>query len=126
MVVDTSVLLAILFNEPHGPWALDRLQESALDLQMSTVNYAEALILTHDRQPHLFREIREAIESSSIHLVPPTARQAEIAAEARLRYPLNLGDCFAYALAKDRDAPLLTLDRDFRRVDLPVILPPAR
>ena len=126
MVVDTSVLLAVLFNERHGPWAVDRLQESALDLQMSTVNYAEVLILTQDRQPHLFPQIREQIESSSIRLVPPTANQAEIAAEARLRYPLNLGDCFAYALAKDRDAPLLTLDRDFRKVDLAVILPPTR
>lgn len=45
---------------------------------------------------------------------------------ARLRYPLNLGDCFAYALAKDEDRTLLTLDRDFRRSDLRVILPSAR
>ena len=59
-----------------------------------------------------------AIETSSIRLVPPTPSHAEIAAAARLRYPLNLGDCFAYALAKDEDRRLLTLDRDFRRSDL--------
>lgn len=41
----------------------------------------------------------------------------------RLRYPLNLGDCFAYALAKQEDCPLLTLDRDFRNTDIEVILP---
>ena len=90
---------------------------------MSTVNYAETLILIHDRQPQLFRQIRDRIEESSIRLVPPTAEHAEIAALARLRYPLNLGDCFAYALARHEGCPVLTLDRDFRRTDLKAILP---
>ena len=123
MVVDTSILLAIFFNEKAGPWAADQLQQNRRDLQMSTVNYAEVLILVHDRQPNAYKEIREAIETSSIRLVPPTERHAEVAAVARVRYPLNLGDCFAYALAKDEDRRLLTLDRDFRRTDLRVVLP---
>lgn len=123
MVVDTSILLAILFNEEFGPWALDQLQRNRERLRMSTVNYAEALILIEDRQPQLSRELLEAIKSSSIRLVAPTPEHAEIAASARLRYPLNLGDCFAYALAKCEDCPLLTLDRDFRKTDLAVILP---
>jgi ribonuclease VapC len=123
VVVDISVVLAVLFNEEAGPWALDQLQKNRHDLQMSTVNYAEALILIQDRQPRLFREIRERMEESSLRLIPPTAEQAEIAASARLRYPLNLGDCFAYALAKQEACPLLTLDRDFRKTDVKVILP---
>ena len=123
MVVDTSVLLAVFFNEKHGPWAADRLQENSRRLRMSTVNYAEVLILLQDRQPHLFGAMREAIETSAIRLVPPSKVQAEIAAAAWLRYPLNLGDCFAYALAVEEDCPLLTLDRAFRRTDLEVILP---
>lgn len=123
MVVDTSILLAVFFNEASGPWALDQLQKHRQQLRMSTVNYAEVLILIYDRQPQLCDEIREKIQESSIRLVPPTAEQAEIAARARLRYPLNLGDCFAYALAKHEDCPLLTLDRDFRRTDVKVIIP---
>lgn len=123
MVVDTSIVLAVFFNEKAGPWALDQLQENRRDLQMSTVNYAEALILIQDRQPRLFQEIREKMEESSIRLVPPSAEQAEVAAAARLRYPLNLGDCFAYALAKQEGCPLLTLDRDFRRTDIRAIIP---
>jgi ribonuclease VapC len=123
MVVDTSILLAVFFNEKFGPWALDRLQEHADSLRMSTVNYAEALILIQDRQPQLFDEIHNAIRASSIRLVAPTAEQAEIAASARLRYPLNLGDCFAYAVAKQEECPLLTLDRDFRKTDVPVVFP---
>jgi ribonuclease VapC len=123
LVVDTSILLAVIFNERFGPWATDQLQANAEDLSMSVVNYAEALILIADRQPHRFEEVREAIDATSIRLIPPTAQQAEIAAAARLRYPLNLGDCFAYALAKHEGRPLLTLDRDFRRCDIAVILP---
>ncbi len=113
----------MFFNERFGAWALDRLQEHADSLRMSTVNYAEALILIQDRQPHLFDEIHDAIRASSIRLVAPTAEQAESAASARLRFPLNLGDCFAYALAKQEQCPVLTLDKDFRKTDVPIIFP---
>jgi ribonuclease VapC len=123
VVIDTSILLAIFFNEDSAPWAVDQLQQNRDRLRMSTVNYAETLILLHDRQPQLFRDIRERIEESSIRLVAPTPEHAEIAAHARLRYPLNLGDCFAYALARQEQCPLLTLDRDFRKTDLTVVLP---
>jgi len=126
VVVDTSILLAVFFNEEHGPWAADQLREHNRLLRMSTVNYAEALILIEDRQPHLFPRIREAIQSSTIRLAPPSSEQAEIAAAARLRYPLNLGDCFAYALAKAEGCPILTLDSDFRKTDATVILPGLR
>ena len=123
MVVDTSAILAVFFNERHGPWVSDRLREARTALRMSTVNYAEALILLRDRQPELWEEMRDRVLRSSIRLVPPTPLQAEIAAGARVRYPLNLGDCFAYALAKDEDVPLLTLDRDFRRTDIALVQP---
>jgi ribonuclease VapC len=123
VVVDTSALLTVFFNEKFGPWVIDQLQTHASDLSMSTVNYAELLILVRDRQPKAFSEVGEAIQSSSIRLVPPSAHHAEIAASARLRYPLNLGDCFAYALAKEENSPLLTLDRDFRRTDVSPIIP---
>ena len=43
------------------------------------------------------------------------SRQA-LAVAARLRWPLNLGDCFAYALAIREESPILTLDEDFLRV----------
>ncbi len=39
------------------------------------------------------------------------------------RYPLNLGGCFAYALATVEDLPILALDGDFRSTDRPVVHP---
>ncbi len=123
MVVDTSILIAVFFNEKFGSWAADRLQEYRPYLRMSTVNYAEALILIEDRQPQLIRQMRATIEESLIRFVPPSVEHAEIAAAARLRFPLNLGDCFAYALAKQENCPVLTLDRDFRKTDVSVVFP---
>ena len=92
MVVDTSALLAVFFNEEPGAWVAGQLEANSADLLMSTVNYAEALILVTDRSPSVLVQVREAVESSSIRLVPPSVRHAEIAAIARKCYPLNLGD----------------------------------
>jgi len=36
---------------------------------------------------------------------------------------LNLGDCFAYALAKEEGVALLTLDGDFKATDLDIVVP---
>src|SRR5713226_463976 len=115
MVVDTSALIALLFQEDSGPWVAEQLEARRDVVVMSVVNYAEALIVIENRRPALGPEIRAAIEATGIRIVAATPVHAELAAAARLKYPLNLGDCFAYALAKHEGLPLLTLDRDFRR-----------
>src|SRR3954453_14996338 len=124
MVVDTSALLAVFFDEPEGKWVAERLVEHAAELRMSTVNLAETLIRVRDRQPQLYSQIEEELLSSGIRFVPPDVEQARIVAEARIRYPLNLGDCFAYALAKVESCPILAKDSDFRKADNPVLFPP--
>ncbi len=125
MVVDTSILIAVLFDEEHGAWAAARLEEAAPELRMSTVNLAETLILVRDRQPRIADDLERIVLDSGIRFLAPDVEQARLAARARLRYPLNLGDCFAYALARSEDCPILTLDPDFRAVDCVVVLPPG-
>ncbi len=56
-----------------------------------------------------------------------TPAQAEIARQAyrdfgkgRHKAGLNFGDCFAYALAKELDEPLLFKGDDFRHTDVTV------
>lgn len=123
MVVDTSILLAIIFEEQHGSWAVEQLSANAGHLRMSTVNLAETLILIRDRQPQLAAELEEQIMELGIRFVAPDVEQAQIAAAARIQFPLNLGDCFAYALARTEQCSIVTLDEDFRAVDLDVLLP---
>ena len=125
MVVDTSAILAIVFKEKHGEWAAQHMNDNVQNLYMSTVNLAETLILIEDRQPHLFKTLEETLFSSGIKFIPPDVKQSQIAAKARLKYPLNLGDCFAYALATVEKCPVLTVDRDFKSVDLTIVLPPS-
>lgn len=123
MVVDSSAILSIFFNEENGPWVLDQLQAANDSLRMSTVNLAETLILIEDRQPQLAKTLKAKLLNSSIRFVAPDHQTAILAATARMKFPLNLGDCFAYALAKSENCPLLTLDRDFKATDIRVILP---
>lgn len=123
MVIDTSILLAIYFDEPQAAWAAQKMNSSVTTLCMSTVSLTETLIHLHDRQPKTATLLEEKLLHSGILFVPPSLSVARLAAEARLRFPLNLGDCFVYGLAVEKNQPILTLDRDFKSLDCPVILP---
>jgi len=123
MVVDTSALLSLLFAEPHGAWVAKHLEAHQGELAMSIVNLAETLNRLKDRQPARYNELEALLLGSGIEFVPPDVEQARVAADARMRLPLNLGDCFAYALACTRDCAILTLDKDFRGVGRPVVMP---
>lgn len=123
MVVDTSVLLAIFFNEPHARWAIEKLELYAQELLMSTVNLAETIILLRDRKPVGYGKYESELLGCNIHFFPPDIMQAQLAAMARIKFHINLGDCFVYALAALEKVPILTLDADFKKVDLPVIYP---
>lgn len=126
-VIDTSVILAVLFGEKQSGWCIEQFRLCGENgLCMSTVNLAETLILLKDRLPHDYPAVRAQLLTYAINFVPPDAIQAEIAAAARCQYPINLGDCFAYALAKSELIPLLTLDRDFLKTDVEVIIPEKR
>jgi ribonuclease VapC len=64
------------------------------------------------------------VNALGLTILPIDAAQAELAVTAMARFgkhtpaKLNLGDCFAYALAKSQDAPLLFKGDDFRRTDI--------
>ncbi len=123
MVVDTSVLLAVYFKEAKGDWASAQLREHADNLLMSTVNLTETLIKFRDRDVERYPELEASLFNTDIRFVAPDVEQARLAAAARLRYPLNIGDCFAYALAVTKNDAILTLDGDFKNLDIPVVLP---
>jgi uncharacterized protein with PIN domain len=103
------------------------MNDSTGDVVMSTVNLGETLILVADRRPGAVRAVEEEIvESGAIRFIAPDTAQARTAAAASLRFPLNLGDCFAYALAVAENVPILTLDRDFLATGHPVLYPRRR
>jgi len=100
LIVDSSALLAILFEEPHAEWVERQLASAHSQLMMSTVNLTEVLIRLRDRNPGGADAIEDRLLASGIRFVAPDVEQARLVARARIQYPLNLGDCFAYALAR--------------------------
>lgn len=120
MVVDASVLLSLLFNEPTAQWCADHLNKVSTALRLSTVTYTECLIRWADRggKEEVFHDF---LREHDFLLEPPTILHAQLAAHARLKFPLNLGDCFVYALAKAENDSVLTLDSDFKSTDLEIL-----
>ena len=126
MIVDASAILSILFEEPDRRRYSDALMEYQGDAVMSPVNYLElALRLDRGSTPELSAAIDPLLDKLGVHLVAVELEQAQIAREAYRQFgkgnhpaQLNLGDCFAYALAKARGEPLLFKGDDFRQTDV--------
>jgi len=93
---------------------------------MSAVSYVEAgAVVDNNRNPVLSRRLDDLLRDVGIGVEPVTLNQARIAREAyrdfgkgRHRAGLNLGDCFAYALAKEKGEPLLFKGDDFCYTDI--------
>jgi len=127
MIVDTSAIIAILREEPDAEKLASTL-ESAEIRRISAATYVEAAIVTDsNRDPVLSRRLDSLLQQALINIEPVTVEHARIAREAyrdfgkgRHRAGLNFGDCFAYALAKEKGEPLLFKGDDFRRTDVEV------
>ena len=91
VVLDTSPLLALYLGEPTAEWAARQMQ-NADRLLTSTVNLAECLIILRSHQLSAFEALSQRLLASSIEFVPPDVSHSAIVADARIRYPLNLGD----------------------------------
>jgi ribonuclease VapC len=99
---------------------------------MSTVNVYEASIVIGTRRGReRAARIMELLDELGVEIVPFAEPQITHALEAYLRYGkgidpaarLNMGDCAAYALAKDMGAPLLFKGSDFVATDVEACRP---
>lgn len=126
MVIDTSAILAMLFDEPEAD-EFERLVEADPVVLVSAVSRVEAVFVVEGRKGNAGRiRLNQFFELVRAEVVPVDADQAEVACEAFRRYGkgrhpanLNFGDVFAYALAKTTGEPLLFKGDDFRLTDLP-------
>ena len=127
MIVDTSTIVAILSQETDARDFAEAIEEASQS-RLSVANYFEAAIVLDSRRlPALSRRLDDFIRETGIVLEPVTIDQARLAREAyrdygkgRHRAGLNFGDCFAYALAKEKGEPLLFKGDDFRKTDVEV------
>jgi len=124
IVVDTSALFAIAADEDERTAFVDILDsEKGL---VSAVTYVETVMVLTGRSRRLASaRVDDLIKASGIEIVPVDRNLAAAAVDAFDRYGkgrhparLNLSDCFAYGLAKNRNLPLLFKGDDFPRTDI--------
>jgi ribonuclease VapC len=132
--IDASAMVAILLQETAG----ERLAR-AID---SDVSPFTNVIAIWETAAALYRKLNldmssaqacvdEFIEAAGISVLPVSPGELGLALDAfaaygRHRFPgpadrnkgLNLADCFHYASAKSRRAPILTTDEGFAATDL--------
>ena len=127
MILDTSALVAILFQEPEAE-DFARLILAADICRLSVANQLElAIVLERQARPDAARQAEAFLRAAAIVVEPVTLQQGALARQAyydfgrgRHRARLNFGDCFAYALAKAMDEPLLFKGREFVQTDVRV------
>lgn len=125
MIVDTSVVIAILRGEREADDFL-RMLDANRPARISAGSWVElGAVLSGLGTAELEPRLLDLKRIAGIQIAPVTEQQAEIGRRAYLEFGksnhrarLNFGDCFAYALAKATGEPLLFKGDDFVHTDI--------
>ncbi|MGH9742039.1 MAG: type II toxin-antitoxin system VapC family toxin [Candidatus Acidiferrum sp.] len=128
MVIDSSVLAAILLKEPERSCFVGLITEPGVCL-LSAANALEAAMVVESRLgPVGSHELDILLHKAAVEIVAFDAEQFSVARQAWRKYgkgrhpaALNYGDCFAYALAKISNEPLLAKGLHFQKTDLQLL-----
>jgi ribonuclease VapC len=131
MFIDASAIVAILTREPEADALADVLESAPSPITSPIAMFEAALGICRKRHASVEEaeeDVREFLGVAGVRTVSITEREAETALAAFSRYgrgrghpaQLNLGDCFAYAMAKNHRTALLFKGEDFDKTDIPV------
>ncbi len=128
MVLDTSAVLAVLFDEPAAPSIEAAIEADAIRL-MAAPSALEAAVVVEVRYGEAGgRELDLLLHKAGVEIVAFDREQMELARHAYRRFgkgrhqaALNFGDCFAYALSQRSGEPLLFVGDDFGKTDIVVV-----
>jgi len=128
MVLDSSAVLAVLFDEPERRAFTLSIERDPRRL-MSAANVLESALIAEARRGEpAGREFDLLLHRADVQTMPVAAAQVELARSAwrrfgKGRHPagLNFGDCFAYALAAASGEALLFKGEDFTRTDIAAV-----
>ena len=129
MFVDASALVAILTDEPGGFDLAARLEAVPRRLTSGLAVYETVLAVrrkTNLGVAEAYSVVLAMLDASGIKIVAIAAAETAIAVEAFARFgkgrghpaQMNMGDCFAYAVAKTNDVALLFNGDDFSKTDI--------
>jgi len=131
MFVDASAIVAILTREPEADALADLLDDALSPITSPIAIFEATLGICRKRQASVEQaaeEVREFLDLAGVRAVSITDQEAHTALTAFSTYgkgrghpaQLNLGDCFAYAMAKNHRIALLFKGEDFDKTDIPV------
>jgi ribonuclease VapC len=122
IAVDTSALMAIVLDEPQASSCIAAL-EAADEILISAGTVVESLIVAARR--NVGDEMTGLIDGLGFNVIAVTLDSAKRIAQAYARWGkglhaagLNLGDCFAYDVAREHRCPLLFVGDDFAKTDV--------
>ena len=129
MFVDASAIVAVLTREAEADALADVLESARSPISSPIAIFEAALGVCRKRHASVEEaemDVREFLEVAGVRTVPITDNEAETALAAFSRYgkgrghpaQLNLGDCFAYAVAKNHRTALLFKGNDFSKTDI--------
>ena len=131
MFVDASALAAILLDEPEGMELAGAIESTSPSARItSPIAVFEASLAVNRTEAEGIeraeRIVLSLLKRSSIAIAPVDQATSALAIAAHARFGkgsghparLNLGDCFAYAMAKQHGVPLLYKGEDFSHTDL--------
>ena len=125
MVIDTSVIAAILFGEDDADRFADAMAADPIRLLSAGTALECSIVVESDLGEEGGRELDLLMLRVGIEVVPFTADQLAVARRAyrtfgKGRHPaaLNYGDCFGYALSITSGEPLLFKGSDFAKTDV--------
>lgn len=125
IVIDSSAVIAMLSGEPETVRFAEAIAASDRR-SITAANYVECALVLSSRpliRPELepwLRTARIGIVAVDEILARASIRAFERFGKGRHQAALNFGDCFAYALARSLDAPLLFKGEDFAKTDVKV------
>jgi predicted nucleic acid-binding protein len=119
-VLDSYAVLAYLEGEPGADRVAELLRAAAgrrCHLSLCAVNLGEVMyIVERERGLPRAQETLARIYELPVEVVDPDRTLTLAAAHLKAQWPVAYADCFAAALARARDAPLLTGDPEFGKI----------
>jgi ribonuclease VapC len=127
MVIDTSAIVAIAFNEPEAKSFRERIADDPVRLISAATVFEAAMVIETRLGEAGGAEFDLWLHKADVEIVAVTAEHGDQARRAWRRYGkgrhpagLNFGDCFSYALAALTREPLLFKGEDFSKTDIVV------
>ena len=129
MFVDASAIVAILTRESEADNLADALEKARTPITSPIAIFEATLGVCRKRHASVEeaeQDVGEFLKLAGVRIEPITDKEAHTALAAFSRYgkgrghpaQLNLGDCFAYAMAKNARTGLLFKGDDFDKTDI--------